>query len=197
MSIEPPPPSDFAPGIDSALEREDLEAGLEALAHGAELGPDAAPLEALHGDPRVQQAKALSIEIGLLFEQGGPSLDGLEAMVSAAIAQARPVPADVAPSRQALLWGSIVGFSLTASLLAISMGLIPAARTIPSLGAGLRALGNALVLHQALDRLVDALPGGWGLVSAAALLLLFLLLAPLRRLSDRRAPRSGRAPWRS
>ena len=75
----------------SPEEREEaLEAALEALAHGRDdLVPDElrAELEATGATGAVEQAKAASLDLSLLFDAAQPEVD-VSALVSAALAAA-------------------------------------------------------------------------------------------------------------
>ena len=132
----------------SPEEREEaLEAALEALAHGRDdLVPDElrAELEATGATGAVEQAKAASLDLSLLFDAAQPEVD-VSALVSAALAAApRRVPADVAPSARVLWFSGLLALVGTISLLALRVASLPSMVEILALKRGLKALFHTM-----------------------------------------------------
>jgi len=175
----------------SPEEREEaLEAALEALAHGRDdLVPDElrAELEATGATGAVEQAKAASLDLSLLFDAAQPEVD-VSALVSAALAAApRRVPADVAPSARVLWFSGLLALVGTISLLALRVASLPSMVEILALGRGLGALFHAV------DHWVGTnVPFGWAGLGAGSAAFSVLLAWPLARISSSTPSGAGR-----
>lgn len=151
---------------------------VEALANGREDLVDEAILAALPErdawKAQVAEARALAIDVGLLMRDAEmPELD-LDAMVSEAIAR-QPVP----PSRRSLWIASGVGLSATIGLAIAAFSEV----RIPTPSDVLKVAGLAVTFFGAIDAMVQALPGGWGMLALALAGVLAVLAVPARVLA--------------
>ncbi|MCU0671348.1 MAG: polymer-forming cytoskeletal protein [Myxococcota bacterium] len=155
------------------------ELALEALANGRDDLADAVLAAMLAEDEggraKIAQARALSIDVGIALQSAVPKVD-VQAMVTHALAACPP-----APSRRSLVWGSALGVLAT-------LVLLPLAIELPSAGQVLDGGQLVVALFGALDRLVEAIPGGWSLIGLGLAIGLALVLVPARVITRRLSP---------
>lgn len=151
---------------------------VEALANGREDLVDETILAALPEreawKAQIAEARALAIDIGLLMRDAEmPALD-LDAMVSEAIAR-QPV----APSRRSLWIASGLGLSATLGLAVAAFSDV----RIPTPSDVFKVAGLAVTFFGAVDAMVQALPGGWGMLALGLAAVLAVLAVPARVLA--------------
>ncbi len=151
---------------------------VEALANGREDLVDDTILAALPEreawKAQIAEARALAIDIGLLMRDAEmPALD-LDAMVSEAIAR-QPV----APSRRSLWIASGLGLSATLGLAVAAFSDV----RIPTPSDVFKVAGLAVTFFGAVDAMVQALPGGWGMLALGLAAVLAVLAVPARVLA--------------
>lgn len=155
------------------------ELALEALANGRDDLADAVLAAMLAeeegGRAKIAQTRALSIDVGMALQSAVPKVD-VQSMVTNALAACPP-----APSRRSLVWGGALGVLAT-------LVLLPLAIELPSAGQVLDGGQLVVALFGALDRLVDAIPGGWSLVGLGLAIGLALVLVPARVITRRLSP---------
>lgn len=165
--------------LDALAPLTEEELALEVLANGREDLADAVLAAMLAeeevGRAKIAQARALSIDVGIALQSAVPKVD-VQAMVTHALAACPP-----APSRRSLVWGSALGVLAT-------LVLLPMAIELPSAGQVLDGGQLVVALFGALDRLVEAIPGGWSLIGLGLAIGLALVLVPARVITRRLSP---------
>lgn len=165
--------------LDALAPLTEEELALEVLANGREDLADAVLAAMLAEDEagraKIAQARALSIDVGIALQSAVPKVD-VQAMVTHALAACPP-----APSRRSLVWGSALGVLAT-------LVLLPMAIELPSAGQVLDGGQLVVALFGALDRLVEAIPGGWSLIGLGLAIGLALVLVPARVITRRLSP---------
>ncbi|MEO0326520.1 MAG: hypothetical protein AAF447_26475, partial [Myxococcota bacterium] len=160
------------------------EAALEALATGRDGVPPAQRAELEREAPEeLAAARALAIDVGLLFEAHAPAMDAahLDRLTRRALA-ARPP----APKGSRLAAAGFVGAAVTSALAFGSLG--PGAWTLPTVHDLAGAVAAIGALFRGLDAAVNVVPGGWEGLALGLSLAMALLLVPSRRLLVRTAP---------
>jgi len=165
--------------LDALAPLTEEELALEALANGRDDLADAVLAAMLAEDEagraKIAQARALSIDVGIALQSAVPKVD-VQSMVTHALAACPP-----APSRRSLVWGSALGVLAT-------LVLLPMAIELPSAGQVLDGGQLVVALFGALDRLVEAIPGGWSLIGLGLAVGLALVLVPARVITRRLSP---------